>query len=271
MMAAVPSFFSSDTAKQLDVLRQENQSLRAELEMLKQYVISESLLQDEHEKAKLFSERRKSEFLERLELQGSGILAKVIFREPASWSSCLWINVGERSNERLGKSVIVKNSPVVVGDQIVGVVEYVGHRRSKVRLISDSGLPVAVRAIRDKMYLAKGEVFGTSQPLWRSRGLCLKGVGFNYDFADEESQARALRTGEVLSQMGQGEKTPLIQKGDLLITSGMDGVFPPGFRVAYVQNIAPLKEGACSYEIEAKASISSLDHLTYVTVLPPID
>ncbi|MBS0615192.1 MAG: hypothetical protein JSR58_01400 [Verrucomicrobia bacterium] len=275
MIAAIPGFFSSEQARQIDILKQENQSLKAELEMLKQYVIAEGWLQDQQEKVKSFTERRKSEFLERLELMGSGVLAKVIFREPASWSSTLWINVGERSNERLGKSVILKNSPVVVGDQVVGVIEYVGHRRSKVRLITDSGLPIAVRAQRDQKFLAKGEIFGVSQPWWRSRGVTLKGVGFNYDFADAEGEARSLRTGELLTEVGpgvgQGDKVPLIQKGDLLVTSGMDGVFPPGLRVAYVQNLALLKEGACSYEIEAKASISSLDNLSYVTVLPPID
>lgn len=272
VIAAIPTLFASnDATRQIDILKQENQSLKAELEMLRQYVISDAMLQDEREKVGALSGRRKEEFLERLELQGSGVLAKVIFREPASWSSSLWINVGERSNQRLGKSVILKNSPVVVGDQVVGVVEYVGHRRSKVRLISDAGLAISVRAVRDKMYLAKGEVFGASEPWWRSRGVYLKGVGFNYDFADDEGEARALRTGEVMSEIGHGAKLSLIQKGDLLITSGMDGVFPPGFRVAYVQNIAPLKEGACSYELEAKASILSLDHLSYVTVLPPID
>ena len=280
VIAAVPAVFSkgsNEKGQQLDILRQENQSLRAQLEMLQQYVASDSHLQEEYAVAKKmpmeegFWQRRKAELLHRLEIQGSGVLAKVIFREPASWSSSLWVNVGERSNERLGKSVIAKNSPVVIGDQVVGVIEYVGYRRSKVRLISDSGLPIAVRAVRDKLYLAKGEVFGTSLPLWRSRGLLLKGVGFNYDFSDEEGEARHLQTGEVLRQGGAGEKAALIREGDLLVTSGMDGVFPPGFRVAHVQRLHPLKEGACSYEIEAKASMGSLDRLVYVTVLPPVD
>ena len=44
--------------------------------------------------------------------------------------------------------VIGKNSPVVVDGSLVGVVEYVGKRSSRVRLITDSGLISSVRALR---------------------------------------------------------------------------------------------------------------------------
>jgi cell shape-determining protein MreC len=58
--------------------------------------------------------------------------------------------------------------------------------------------------------------------------------------------------------------------GDLLVTTGMDGIFPAGFWVATVTNVGLLREGACAYEIEAKATAGNLDDLTHVTVLPPV-
>ena len=50
----------------------------------------------------------------------------MVFREPSSWSSAFWIDVGERQNKALGKNIVAKNSPVLFGTSIVGVVEYVG-------------------------------------------------------------------------------------------------------------------------------------------------
>ena len=86
------------------------------------------------------------------------------FRSSAAWDHFLWINIGETTNERLGKKAIMKNSPVVVGKSVVGVIDYVGRRQSRVRLITDSGLPLSVRVNRAKgqtvYQLAKGELQG---------------------------------------------------------------------------------------------------------------
>ncbi len=62
------------------------------------------------------------------------------------------------------------------------------------------------------IYLAKGELHGTSRPLWRSRSQVLRGIGFNYDFADSEGPARDLRSVEVF-----GKKTshPSFKNGGL--------------------------------------------------------
>jgi cell shape-determining protein MreC len=62
---------------------------------------------------------------------------------------------------------------------------------------------------------------------------------------------------------------PILKVGDLLITTGMDGIFPMGLRVGIVSQVMPLQEGACSYEISAKTTCGNLDHLSYLTVLPP--
>lgn len=75
-------------------------------------------------------------------------LGRVVFREPASWSQFIWIDVGERANRALGVKVVCKNSPVVVGSALIGVVETVGKHRSCVRLITDGTLCPSVRAVR---------------------------------------------------------------------------------------------------------------------------
>ncbi len=305
----MPQGVSSGLTREIEVLKQENMMLKSQIDILRHFVSNESLIEKEIEQLKGMGEgdffrRKREEILRLIELQARAVSCRVIFREPASWSSSFWINVGERTNKILAKNVIAKNSPVVVGTSIVGVVEYVGYRRSRVRLISDSGLTPSVRAVRggeqnrcvlehldavledlstrgefragfdvlngvkkavlaktESVYLAKGEVTGNSAPLWRSRGLKLRGVGFNYDFADEEGPARPLLSSE----------QPLIKEGDLLVTTGMDGVFPAGLRVAQVTKIEPLREGGTSYELEAKAAAGNLDELVYVSVFPPVE
>lgn len=309
--------------RELEVLRHENHSLRSQIELLRQYLVSEQLLQQQIEQLKKFNledpffYRRASELVRLIELQAHAISGKVVFREPASWSSSLWINIGERNNQLVGKTIIAKNSPVIVGTSVVGIIEYVGHSRSRVRLITDSGLVPAVRVLRGAeqnrvlleqiktvlaslearsdlggskeaaqvlkllenslgeekatLYLAKGELYGSSFPLWRSRGYHLHGVGFNYDFADEEGPQRNLKTGEPINALGMGQSIELVKAGDILVTTGMDGVFPANLRVAQVTAVHPLREGACSFDLEAKALISDLDNLAFVTVLPPME
>jgi rod shape-determining protein MreC len=237
--------------------------------------------------------------------------AKVIYRDPASWSSMVWVGAGEKEG-------ITKNSPVLLGDAVVGVVDYVGNHKSRVRLITDSGLVPSVRVARGKQQntvlsnrievlledlltcgnlvggeekkdlvellgkvkksldgteeesymLAKGELHGMGQPVWRSAGQVLKGVGFNYDYPDEYGPARDLRTGEPVSGGSKVKVMPIIEEGDLLVTTGMDGVFPKGLPVARVLKIGLLREGAYMYEIEATPVAGDLNDLSMVFIIP---
>jgi cell shape-determining protein MreC len=326
------SQYSSADSLELERLSQENQLLRSQIENVRQWLLYEDRIQEQITRYKLISKsnpadeelkgfftRRSEELCQALDLQICALPAQVIFREPASWSSTLWINLGEKDNLKLKKKIIGKNSPVLLGTSIVGIVEYVGDHQSRVRLITDSRLVPSVRASRGgeqnhyvlenleelvfalevredlfddqegktrfstllndlkrkllqqsgNIYLAKGELHGTSHPLWRSRSQVLRGVGFNYDFADPEGPARDLRSGEPTGTMRKKEALPLLKAGDLLVTTGLDGVFPPGFRVAIVSKVQTLKEGASSYEIEAAPTAGNLDLLTHVFVLPP--
>lgn len=320
----------SINAEQVDRLQQENALLHAQLDKVREWLLLDDRVQEQYERLQQlgkiqdvrgeFFKRRYQELSERLELHLQSIAASVVFREPSTWSSALWIDVGEKQNKIVGKKIISKNSPVLLGTSIVGVVEYVGENRSRIRLITDQKLAPSVRVLRGQeqdrfliervdalalalerredlfvsremssgvlsmlsqlrarlqvecqdLYLAKGEIFGSSSPLWRSRSPILKGVGFNYDFADEEGPARDLRTGEPYGSEWKKEPIALLRPGDILVTTGLDGVFPAGYRVAMVVKVQLLKEGASSYEIEAVATAGNLDDISHVTVLPAL-
>lgn len=304
-----PIWRTGDTpdSREVSSLQLENYQLRSQLDIIYEWLNSEKWLRDQVElfrllkgESKEFIERRSKEIRALLQRQAMAAFGRIIYRDPSSWSSNCWIDVGEEDNEALGKAIVAKNSPVVTGSALVGIVEYVGKGHSRVRLITDSGLKTAVRAVRggiqdreiaslahclldrlkrlkeqpaiemlanleknlsvqwNDMYLAKGEVFGSSSTYFRSLNQRLKGVGFNCDVADAEGPRRDLQSG-------------IIGKGDVLVTSGLDGVFPPGLKVAIVSDVKPLREGAFSYELEAVPAAGNLSDLTSVYVLPPLN
>ncbi len=218
--------------------------------------------------------------------------AKVIYRDPHVWGSTLWINQGSKANERLKMKVIEKNSPVVIGNKLVGVVEEVFPQKAKIRLITDDSLRLSVCSYRGKskdreieacltsleqllggddiLYdviqeyrrckkesqetgpIARGEIFGTSLPLWKIQQNYLKGRGF-HSF-----------------QNPYKHDTNLFKVGDLLFTAGLDDLFPEGLFVGTIQSISPLTEGAFHYQIEAMPAIPNLRDVTFVTVIPSL-
>ncbi len=298
----------------IETLEVENQILHHKIERLHHWITQDQHLQKQmqhllslkKEQSDPFIERRQSYLSQILAKQLHGLPAKVVFREPANWSSVIWIGVGNRDNRLIGEEIIAKNSPVVIGNAVVGVVETVLENRSSVRLITDRALTPSVRGVRgntqnkillDQLgaliqtlsnredlygakeiadalesfsgkidldrrdsYLAKGHVQGASRPLWRMLGQTLKGIGFNYDFADVEGPARDLQT----------THESLLCVGDVLVTTGMDGVFPADLHIATVTKVHPLQEGECSYSIEAEALAPNLNSLSEVFVLPPL-
>lgn len=297
----------------------ENELLKMELSRLNDIFQSELNLQTYLKEldapteitAKLTQQRRK-QLRELLKVEMSAIPAKVIYRSPNAWNSTFWINVGSDKG-------LEKNSPVVVGDSIIGVIDYVGNHQSRVRMITDSALTPSVRVVRgalqqehfsvqleeledyllkhgeffesqdqksallslldklqnhlksskNSLMLAKGEIQGSGAPLWRTSGKVLQGVGFNYDFADDEGEARDLRSGKLETDWNDSE-LPLVEPHDLLITTGMDGVFPPGLKVATVTKVFPLKEGDIAYQLTARPVAKNLDDLSVVYVLRPV-
>jgi len=311
------SFFHSpilagSDGQELKSLQLENHQLRTQLDFVYEWLGAEKRLKEQIElfktinpddsKAKEFLARRTEEMKSLLQKEIRAAFARIIYRDPTSWCSSCWIDVGEENNLALGQKVVAKNSPVVFGSSLVGVVEFVGKRQSRIRLITDSGLKTAVRAVRGSIldreivslvkalserlkkcpnakfqtieqelqtvqntlpiqwedgYFAKGEVFGASAPYYRTLRSTLKGVGFSCDFKDAEGPARDLRSG-------------ILAVGDVLVTSGLDGVFPPGLKVAIVTKVGELKSGDYAYQIEADPIAGELTDLSSLYVLPPM-
>ncbi len=319
-----PSSFPEKRKDAIQSLEAENLLLKNQNEMLRRRLFSDEridhhlkklkgLIALEEKKNTAFFKRRKEVAIAQLDLELFSLSADVIYRDPSEWNSTLWINVGKKDNLKLGKEVIAVGSSVLKGAHLIGMIEYVGMKKSRVRLLTDSSLVPSVRVARggegnrefaslvkqvlhqvtlreesretflvlgsllekleeecQEQYLAKGELMGSSSPLWRGRSEVLKGVGFNYDFGDEEGPPLELRSGKPLDQLSKEKYTVLIDVGDLLVTTGMDGVFPKDLPVAHVTKIAPLKEGSPSFEIEAKLCAGKLDNLLEVSILPPL-
>lgn len=294
----------------------ENQVLKKEMQKIKAWLLQKEHIEQHITKIEAIEQKRGygkfyakdlSSLKNQLQMQTYSLTARVIYRDPSFWSSGFWIDKGSLDNQKCAKDVIQKNSPVLIGSCLLGVVEQVEKNRSYVRLITDAKLKPAVRVARgslhtnilieeiekleknlqnifaldvlhnflqetdllkkelerekDSKFLAKGILQGSSMPIWRCAGKTLKGVGFNYDFADEQGEARQLHC---------KHKESLIEEGDLLVTSGLDGLFPENLPVARVEKIFPLKEGAYFYELLAKPVIDDLDEITFVQICSPL-
>lgn len=294
-----PDAKSKDTSQKTEELKIEIRELRQEIKHLKAI-----LKEEEIGKTKVYSVSNPRQ---------KAAAARIIFRPPLFWSSFVLIDKGDTFNEAAGRAVISKGSPVISQGALVGVVDWVGKKMSRVRLITDEGLQPSVRIVRgeerdsalnglalrlilelesetdetarslsqqlksylkrhkkseETLFLAKGVLQGRSQPLWRSSSLELKGFGFNYDFSDEEGPARDLLTGK--TDNPQEEAVPIIKAGDLLVTSGLDGIFPEGIPVAYVKQVDKLKEGDFYFSIRAIPYAPHINQLADVFVLPSL-
>jgi rod shape-determining protein MreC len=232
--------------------------------------------------------------------------ARVFYRDPHTWGSSFWVSLGSEHLSEDSRRLLAKGSPVVLGRALVGVIDYVGAKQSRVRLITDSGVKPSVRVhrlgddslvsideiervttliddaqLRDKVkkslsiksgelqLLAKGFLEGSSSPIWRSKASLLKGIGFNYDHEDLWGPARDLHSGEIFEQKGSTPAVSLLKNGDLLMTTGMDGIFPEGLEVARVKEVLPLSKGAVAYELLAEPIVKNLDSIQTVFILPP--
>jgi rod shape-determining protein MreC len=338
LLAVKNSFFAHNQNNQpaasfeeTEKLLLENTLLRQEIVQLKDIMQQElrlinhmnAILEEEEAgiSTKTLKARYRQGLKKLLQMNLEAIPAKVIFRSPDSWNSSFWINVGTAANEAIGSPIVAKNSPVLFGTSVIGVIDYAGKHQSRVRLITDSGLTPSIRAARGSVlgnvldekinalvqllkrtpatilpseqqqelvshlesaagrlshgdkthFLAKGELSGSSKPLWRSQRHQLKGIGFNYDFADDEGPARDLRTGALFSQDSREPSMSIVQAGDTLVTTGMDGVFPEGLLIAEVTHVHPLKEGDYYYELEAVPIAGNFDDLSVVFVIPPVN
>lgn len=283
------------------LLKLENQRLAAQLEWAKEWILYQTKLECDPRAAQLPGLR---------ELRSKAVPAHVIYRDPSSWSSSLWIGVGEEDNREIGYTVVARNSPVVDGNSLVGVVEYVGKQQSRVRLITDSGLTPAVRVLRggpphelcslidilsdqltkkedllpfvNELQGLKEKLKSDESEIYLAKGE-LRGngtpfwrsrqpilKGVGFNYDYSDAEGPARELRTGRTLAGLDKPIPLIQVGDHLVTSGFDGVFPKGISVAIATNVFPLKEGSFSYEIEARPTAVFLNDLKVVFVLPAL-
>lgn len=237
-------------------------------------------------------------------VQAQGVKARVLAREPGAWNRFLWVDAGRETVGEEGP--LQKQSPVVFGDAVVGVVEYVGRKQSLVRLITDPQCSLAVQVAKEgpqgiqvaskrlQSLLRNSTQIDDSlrralQPLlmqlshehqnkvaWRGslRGagstgggpVCLLGEFYpsesrrpaNKEFAPLEVEERELRPAA----------------GALLVTTGLDGIFPAGLKVGYIESLPAGDEVPSGLlgpapTFMALPAVESLDDVQWLTILAP--
>lgn len=308
---------SNSKTLEISELKMENRALKEQIEEVKAYLNQEDHINNLLDKCQKYEEnensafatfyrRRLNQLVDLLNVTKWGISANVIFREPASWSSAIWVDVGSSQNKLLKKEIVAVDSPVVFGDHLIGVIEKVDKHKSLVRLITDARLTPAVRCVRG--YEQNG--FIQHQCLKLKEALSFEESENSVELVAQLDRYIDLQKKEEHSEfLGKGflsgsshpvwrsrsftlqgtgfnydfgdeegpprsihaeTSIPLFRVGDALVTSGMDGVFPKGLLVAFVSDVTSMKEGAVSCELKAKICLPEFSDLRKVTILPPL-
>lgn len=225
-------------------------------------------------------------------------IASVSYRDPSTASCHLWIRPLK------GEALPLKYSPVLSGMALIGMVDAVGSRESRVKLITAPDLHIAVRVARgaesDRHLLHSTEAllvaltehkdnvaFGNLYKELKAIETKLGNKKESFYLAKGElsgsrdlrwRKSRALLKGEGFQYDFADAWGPsrdlkrhdeLLRIGDLLVTSGMDAFFPPWIRVARIVDIDPLEEGDTHYSLSALPCALRLSDLQYVSLLPP--
>jgi rod shape-determining protein MreC len=234
---------------------------------------------------------RKLEESHALAQQGTqGLRVRVLAREPGAWERFLWVDAGRETHGE--GSPLQKHSPVVCGDAVVGLIEYVGRRQSLVRLISDpqccpavqlseegpSGLLHAVR----RLDLLLGASETVEHQLKRSLQQLLSQIPIPDHSGGSwkgilKGASSDRRVGQILKgdffaaewehRQERSAKAP--KAGHLLVTSGLDGLFPAGLRVGYLEAIQPPNGSQLMRGFTALPAVESLEDLQWLTILSP--
>jgi rod shape-determining protein MreC len=170
------------------------------------------------------------------------IMAKVVFRDPAFWSSSIMINKGFSDSPQ-----IQKNCPILSSGYLIGVIEEVFPKISKVRLITDKNMQISVKKKgfiehEDDLGLNMGTMKGSNSVEVRYRFKQVDGVFFSRN----------------------------IQSQDILVTSGLDGVFPEGLPVAKIIEVK-ISDEEVEFPFKAQVCAPDIKYLKHVTILPSLD
>lgn len=153
------------------------------------------------------------------------IVAKITGKEPGNWFDVFTINVGSADG-------IKEQMPVVTADGLVGRVEEVGPNWAKVMAVIDgrSSVPIIMERTRD-IGVAGGSIGGNDL----SRLLSMKYLPLDSD----------------------------IVEGDVVLTSGLGGIFPKGLVVGTVVNTTTT-DGGINVMIEPGVDFRRLEEVMVI-------
>ena len=199
-----------------------------ENEQLKQRVSALESELNNARQAKTENERLKSLLKLNEEIKIPNVPARVIARDPSIWFNTITINRGSTSD-------IAVNMPVVTGTGIVGRVITVSPFASQVMLITDE--KAGAGAVVGQL--------GQSGALGSVRGRADLGVG--------------------IIEMRYVSGLEKVEVNDSVMTTGQDGIYPPGLNVGRVVDV---KKGTATqaHQILIQPG-AQLDHLEEVAVL----
>lgn len=159
------------------------------------------------------------------------VAARVIGRDPSAWFDTVMINRGSSSGIKL-------NMPVVTRDGIVGRVIATSPWTAHVMLISDE--KAAAGAVVGQL--------GTSNALGSVRGFGRNG----------------------LLEMRYVSGLEPVNRGDYVVTSGQDGIYPAGLNVG---DVVEVKTGSATVPhviyVKPSARLNSLDEVAVLLYNPP--
>lgn len=191
----------------------------------------ELLLQERQQQARE-SERLRQVFELRPILPHETIVAEVIARDGVPWYRTLTIDKGDQDGVGLG-------APVISATGVVGRVVMVGPHAARVQLLLDRDSGVGVRIERSRV------------------------------------------TGVVAGQLGGGETTSLelvlryvpftadVVVGDVVVTSGLDQIYPRGLMVGRVSAVARGSGLFKEVTVAPSAGFQALEHVLVVRYAPP--
>ncbi|HDS09051.1 MAG TPA: rod shape-determining protein MreC [Firmicutes bacterium] len=209
--------------KSQKALKQESELLRKENEYLRRI---NSILIDENLRYKRIVELLNIEdFIEQ-----EVVNAKVIGRSSSQWFNSVLINKGSKHG-------VIKHTPVIIGECLIGRVQEVYFNTSRVMLITDSRF-TASGLVREKRFM--GIVRGNSSPY----------LDFNFEFHKKN-----------IAEPGVRELT-----GEIVVTSGFDKYIVQGLVIGRIGKVYEDEEIMKTVQL---IPIADIGRLEYVQVLVP--
>ncbi len=178
------------------------------------------------ERDEIASYRRLSSVLELAErIPGNPVVAEVVGLDASAWFRTITVNRGTADG-------VVLNAPVVAAGGLVGRVISIGSDVAQIQLLTDRDCSVGALLARTR---ARGVVAGSGE--WASP----TGLTLNYVSNLED-----------------------VVEGDLIVTSGMDGIYPKGIAIGRVGSV---RNGPRLFKLVTVEPAANLDRLEEVFIL----